>query len=65
MWFILEPQFHNDKGYAIFGKTIKGTSVIDRIGDVDVTCTRCDPMPYMPLRPINILDLHLEIKEEE
>jgi cyclophilin family peptidyl-prolyl cis-trans isomerase len=52
-----------DGEYNFFGRVIEGMATVDRIGAVPVTCESCEPKPYQPLTPIDILDVVLELKK--
>jgi peptidyl-prolyl cis-trans isomerase B (cyclophilin B) len=62
-YVLLSNQRWMDNKYSVFGKVIDGMSAVDRIGNVPVTPRRGSPQPYMPLSPVTVEDLHLEVKK--
>jgi len=62
-YVLIKNQRWMNKKYSVFGKVIDGMSTVDRIGNVPVTPRSGKPRPYMPLAPVTVEDLHLEVKK--
>ena len=60
-FIMLGDEQRMDGGYSIFGRVIEGMATVDRIGALPITPQDGQPRPYMPLSPVVIKDLHLEV----
>lgn len=52
-----------DRAYALFGQVIDGMATVQRIANLPTTPRNGKPWPFMPLSPVVIKDLHLEVKK--
>ncbi len=49
--------------YSVFGEVDEGMATVERIGALEVTPKGGKPRPYMPLTPVKILDINLQVNE--
>lgn len=63
-FYILLRDYHKWDGlYTIFGKVADSMTTVERIAALPITPGDGKPRPYMPLSPVIIKDIHLEVKK--
>lgn len=60
-YLVLNNMWDLDGGFTIFGTVTEGMATVERIGNLAVTPKDGKPRPFMPLTPVLIKDIKLEL----